>query len=69
MKAGLVALLTAAALAVTAVGAGDAGLSAVAGVPFERRDFAHSATIDNTWLPLEGGSEYVYTGSSADGRK
>ena len=69
MKAGLLALLTAAALAVTAVGAGDAGLSAVAGVAFDPAEFTHSATIDNRWLPLEPGTEYVYAGSSSDGSK
>jgi hypothetical protein len=69
VKGGLVALLTAAALGVTAAHAGDAGPSAVGGVAFDPADFTRSATIDNRWLPLVPGTEYIYAGSSADGKK
>jgi hypothetical protein len=69
VKSGLLALLTAAALAVTAASAGDPGVSAVAGVRFDPADFTHSATVDNRFLPLKPGTEYVFAGSSADGKK
>jgi len=69
VKSGLLALLTATALGVTAAHAGDPGVSAVAGVTYDPADFTRSATIDNTWLPLVPGTEYVYAGSSADGKK
>jgi hypothetical protein len=65
----LLAGVTACALAVIAAAAGDPGVSAVAGVRFDRADFDHSATVDNKWLPLRPGTEYVYAGSSTDGKK
>jgi hypothetical protein len=69
VRGALVALLTAAALAAAAAHAGDPGMSAVAGVPFDPADFTRSATVDNKWLPLVPGTEYVYAGSSSDGKK
>jgi hypothetical protein len=65
----LLAGVTACALAVIAAAAGDPGISAVAGVRFDPADFDHSATVDNKWLPLRPGTEYVYAGSSTDGKK
>jgi hypothetical protein len=61
--------LAAAAVAlVLAVGSGEA-----AGAPratgFDPADFDHSATIDNRWLPLEPGTQYVFAGRSTDGKK
>jgi hypothetical protein len=66
----LLAGAAACALAVAAAAAaGGPGLSAVAGVRFEPADFHGSATVDNKWLPLRPGTEYVYAGSSVDGKK
>jgi hypothetical protein len=44
-------------------------LSAVAGVAFDPANFTRSEKVDNKWLPLKPGTELVYTGSSADGKK
>ena len=65
----LLAGVTACAVAVIAAAAGDPGISAVPGVRFDPADFDHSATVDNKWLPLRPGTEYVYAGSSTDGKK
>jgi hypothetical protein len=36
---------------------------------FDPDDFSHSATVTNRWLPLEPGTQFVYRGSSSDGKK
>jgi hypothetical protein len=33
------------------------------------RNFGHSATVDNKWLPLKPGTQFVFRGSSSDGQK
>jgi uncharacterized protein YbaA (DUF1428 family) len=33
------------------------------------KNFSDSATIDNRWLPYEPGMQFVFTGSSSDGKK
>jgi hypothetical protein len=50
-------------------GGGNPGLSAVPGVAFDPANFTHSATVDNRWLPLVPGTQFVYAGSSSDGKK
>ena len=45
------------------------GLSAVAGAPFDPSDFSHGATVDNKWNPLRPGTQYIFEGSSRDGKK
>jgi len=45
------------------------GLSAVAGTPFDPSDFSHGATVDNKWNPLRPGTQYIFEGSSRDGKK
>ena len=69
MKRALIAVATAAVLGATAAGAGNPGLSAVAGVTFDAAQFGRSARVDNRWLPLRPGMQYVYAGSSAEGKK
>lgn len=34
---------------------------------FDRRGFDRSTTIDNEWLPLEPGTQFVYEGSTVEG--
>ena len=36
---------------------------------FDPHDFTHSAAVTNRWLPLEPGTQFVYRGSSSDGKK
>ncbi len=36
---------------------------------FDPGNFDHSATVDNKWLQLKPGTQFVFTGSSSDGKK
>jgi len=63
------ALAVAVTLAAAGSGAAVPRLSAVPGVAFDPANFADSATIDNTWLPLRPGTQYVYSGTSTNGKK
>ena len=36
---------------------------------FEPKNFSRSTTVDNTWLPLRPGTQFVYTGSTNEGKK
>jgi hypothetical protein len=36
---------------------------------FDRDNFAHSTDIDNRWLPLEPGTQWIYTGSNLQGKR
>ncbi len=36
---------------------------------FDPANFDHSATVDNRWLPLRPGMQFVFVGSSNDGEK
>jgi hypothetical protein len=50
-------------------GAGVPALSAVPGVAFDPAKFGRSEVVDNRWLPLKPGTEFVYEGTSVDGKK
>jgi hypothetical protein len=65
----LAASLVAVAVAVAAGQGAPPTLSAVPGAAFDPANFTHSATVDNRWLPLTPGTQFVYTGSSSDGKK
>src|SRR3989304_3885405 len=36
---------------------------------FDRNNFDRSTNIDNKWLPLKPGTQYVYEGSTQEGKK
>jgi hypothetical protein len=69
MKRLVLVLVGLALLVGPATGGASPGLSAVAGVAFDPANFTRSEKVDNKWLPLKPGTELVYTGSSADGKK
>jgi hypothetical protein len=46
-----------------------AGQGAVNAEVFDPANFTRSTTVDNKWLPLEPGTQFVFTGSSSDGEK
>jgi hypothetical protein len=62
-------LAAAAAALVAAAGAVGAGPGPGAVSALDPAEFAHSATVDNHWLPYRPGTEFVYTGSSSEGQK
>ena len=55
--------------AVLAVYAGQAATGATRTDVFNPANFSHSATIDNKWLPLTPGTQFVFVGKSNDGEK
>jgi hypothetical protein len=64
-----VALAVAAGRAASGATSSRPQLSAVKGAVFDPGRFSHSARVDNRWLPLEPGTQYVFAGSSSDGKK
>jgi hypothetical protein len=48
---------------------GDAPGKEITANDFDPAAFDHSATIDNKWLPYKPGTQFVFTGSSSDGKK
>jgi hypothetical protein len=67
--AGAVLVAGAAAGATWAGSVGNAPGKEIAAKDFDAADFDHSATIDNKWLPYEPGTQFVFEGSSSDGKK
>lgn len=55
--------------AVLAVYAGQAATGATRAEIFNPANFSHSTTIDNKWLPLTPGTQFVFVGKSNDGEK
>lgn len=72
-RVAVVAAVGAAAVALAAaVASGSAAADATArsaGVAFDPASFDRSWAIDNRWLPLTPGTEFVFTGRSNDGEK
>lgn len=59
--------LTVIGLAATVLVAATA--SAWGGEDFDPDDFDRSVEVDNRWLPLEPGTQWIYTGSTLEGKR
>jgi hypothetical protein len=78
MRRSGIALLAGAFVVATAAYAGQAGTEAIgaesrlkplAAEVFDPNRFSHPAAVDNKWLPLKPGTQFVFMGSSSDGKK
>ncbi len=71
LAAGVVLIMIAAYASRAATGATGNGtrLQAIAAEVFDPANFDHSATVDNKWMPLTPGTQFVFTGASNDGKK
>lgn len=71
LVAGVVLIMIAAYAGRAATGTTGAGtrLKAINAEIFDPAKFDHSATVDNKWMPLVPGTQFVFTGASNDGKK